>query len=184
MLSHFAKAVHIMVLKPYLCCDCEVKQMQLFASIKKKPHAVAKLQGSPRYPKLRGAVSFTQTKAGVFVTVQAEGLPIKHGACEQPIFAMHIHSGGSCSGNETDFFANARTHYNPNNCLHPYHAGDLPPLFGANGVVFSSFLTDRFTVEEIVGRSVILHAGLDDFTSQPAGNAGEKIACGVIKKGR
>ena len=71
-------------------------------------------------------------------------------------------------------------HYNPLGCPHPYHAGDMPPIFGAAGYAFSAFVTDRFTVRDVVGRSVILHGSPDDFTTQPSGNAGEKIACGEI----
>ena len=93
---------------------------------------------------------------------------------------MHIHSGMSCTGNKTDNFADAMTHYNPDNCPHPYHAGDMPPIFGVNGTAFSVFLTDRFSVKEIIGKSVIIHANPDDFTTQPSGNSGEKIACGII----
>lgn len=77
-------------------------------------------------------------------------------------------------------FPHSGSHYNPNDCPHPYHAGDLPPLFGANGFAFSVFLTDRFTVHEIIGKTVIVHASPDDFQTQPSGNAGEKIACGEI----
>ena len=47
---------------------------------------------------------------------------------------------------------------------------------------YLSVLTDRFNVSDIIGRTVIIHNMPDDFTSQPSGNAGEKIACGVIKK--
>ena len=46
---------------------------------------------------------------------------------------------------------------------------------------FQIFLTDRFTICEIVGRTVIVHSGPDDFTTQPSGNAGSKIACGQIR---
>ena len=73
------------------------------------------------------------------------------------------------------------THYNPKDCPHPYHAGDMPPLFGNNGEAFMAFMTDRFTVEEIIGKTVIIHSNPDDFTTQPGGNSGEKIACGKIK---
>lgn len=58
----------------------------------------------------------------------------------------------------------------------------MPPLFSNRGYAFQAFLTDRFTVLEILGRTVIIHDGTDDFTSQPAGNAGARIACGVIRK--
>ena len=85
-----------------------------------------------------------------------------------------------CRGNDEDAFASVAGHYNPEKCEHPYHAGDMPPLFANHGHAFSIFLTDNFYVEEVVGRTVILHSGADDFTSQPAGNAGKKIACGRI----
>ncbi len=150
---------------------------------RKRPHAVANLQGSPDYPSIGGVAEFYQTKAGVVVCVYAAGLPTC-GVCENPVFAMHIHSGGRCSGNEEDYFADALTHYNPNNCPHPYHAGDMPPLFGVKGNALSVFLTNRFSVQEVIGRAVVIHAQPDDFTTQPAGNSGEKIACGIITRVR
>ena len=58
----------------------------------------------------------------------------------------------------------------------------MPPLFWNNGYAFQMFLTDRFTVKEIIGKTVIIHDNADDFTTQPSGNSGEKIACGVIEK--
>lgn len=72
-------------------------------------------------------------------------------------------------------------HYNPGECEHPHHAGDLPPLFGCNGYAVSIFLTDRFLVDDVIGKTLILHDRPDDFKTQPAGDAGEKIACGVIQ---
>lgn len=80
-----------------------------------------------------------------------------------------------------DPFADAMPHYDPNGCEHPHHAGDLPPLFENNGFALSLVLTDRFSVDEVIGRTVIVHADPDDFTTQPSGNSGEKIACGVIR---
>lgn len=101
-------------------------------------------------------------------------------ACSNPIFGFHIHSGSQCSGNMEDPFAEALEHYNSNGCMHPYHAGDMPPLFGNNGYAYQIFLTDRFTVNEIIGKTVIIHSGPDDFVTQPGGNAGGRIACGQI----
>lgn len=82
----------------------------------------------------------------------------------------------------SDPFADAMSHYNPNGCGHPNHAGDLPLLFGNNGFALSLFLTNRFYIDEVIGRTVILHDHPDDFTTQPAGNSGTKIACGVIRR--
>lgn len=65
---------------------------------------------------------------------------------------------------------------------HPEHAGDLPPLIRCRGNAYLSFRTDRFSVNEIIGRTVVIHSDPDDFHTQPAGNAGKKIACGVIQK--
>lgn len=159
-----------------------MKNKNVLSITGQKPDAIALLKSNPDYPRIRGTVAFYQTKTGVIVISRVYGLPATNDVCKKPIFAMHIHSGGSCSGNEDDFFANAKTHYNPNNCPHPYHAGDMPPLFGVNGVAFSAFLTDRFSVKDIVGKTVVIHSNSDDFTTQPAGNSGEKIACGEIVK--
>ena len=79
-----------------------------------------------------------------------------------------------------DPFADAGAHYNPHNCRHPYHAGDMPPLFSNGGFAWMAFYTERFKTDEIIGRTVIIHDLSDDFTTQPSGNSGKKIACGEI----
>lgn len=148
----------------------------------KRPTARALLKGSEKYPELRGSVQFYQTDMGVMVVTEIFGLPNPATPCERPVFGFHIHTGTSCTGNEADPFANAMTHYNPQNCPHPHHAGDMPPLWGNQGYAFLMFLTDRFTVREILGNTVIIHDKPDDFTTQPSGNSGNKIACGVIQQ--
>lgn len=146
-----------------------------------KPQATAEIKGSEDYPEIEGGMCFYQTDKGVIAGIEISGLPTENDVCKSPVFALHIHEGMSCTGNEKDMFANAMSHYNPRGCSHPYHAGDLPPLFGSNGFAFSVFLSDRFTADEIIGKTVIIHSSPDDFTTQPSGNAGTKIACGVIK---
>lgn len=148
----------------------------------KTPHAVARMKGGNTYPEVLAVTRFYQTNCGVLVATEAMGLPYLPGKCEHFVFGFHIHEGESCSGNEEDIFAGAKTHYNPQQCPNPRHAGDLLPLFGNEGYAFSVFLTDRFTVDEINGKTMIIHASPDDFKTQPAGNAGEKIACGIIKR--
>ena len=143
------------------------------------PIAFAHISGSPEYNSIKGIVRFYKTIYGVLVNAQISGLHVGD-TCASPIFGFHIHEGESCSGNADDPFAYAKTHYNPKSCPHPYHAGDLPPLFSANGYAYSAVLTDRFTVDEIIGKTVVIHSSPDDFTTQPSGNAGRKIACGVI----
>ena len=142
--------------------------------------ASAKIAGDVKHPQLGGRVEFFQTPKGVLVAARIHGLPDVPGKCGQNIFGFHIHAGDSCTGTDADPFADSKSHYNPNDCPHPSHAGDLPPLFGVKGEALMIFLTGRFTVKEIIGKTIIIHADPDDFTTQPSGNAGQKIACGVI----
>jgi len=146
------------------------------------PDAVAVVKGKSEFSGINGIVRFYETDKGVLVATEVMGLPVEENSCKKPVFGFHIHSGSMCNGNNSDPFANVGSHYNPNNCEHPYHAGDMPPLFGNNGFAVSVFLTDRITIEEIIGKTVIIHGGIDDFSTQPAGNAGIKIACGEIRK--
>lgn len=152
------------------------------AALNRRPNAVAEIFGSDEYPAIRGKVSFYRIKCSVLVSAEVSGLPTDGTDCGRRIFALHIHEGEMCTGNEADHFADVGVHYNPDNRPHPYHAGDMPPLFGNNGYAFSAFLTDRFSIEEILGKTVIVHGGIDDFSTQPSGNAGSKIACGRIEK--
>lgn len=137
--------------------------------------ATAKIEGSKEFPDINGYISFFQVKEGVLVTATIRGLPDGFG-----VFGFHIHNGSSCTGNATDPFADADGHFDLDKNLHPYHSGDLPPLFGNNGFAYMTVLTDRFTVDEIKGHVVIIHEKPDDFTTQPSGNSGLKIACGKI----
>lgn len=156
------------------------KEKKFVSILSRQPHAIAIIKGSEKYPDVIGVVKFYQTDSGVLVETEVDGLPYEMGNCKQRVFGFHIHEGTECTGNEMDMFAGAMAHYNPQKCQHPQHAGDMPPLFGNQEYAFSVFLTDRFSVEEVLGRTVIIHGSPDDFVTQPSGNSGEKIACGVI----
>ena len=138
--------------------------------------AVAVLKGSAVYPEISGRVYFFQLGGDVIVIADVENLPSQTDC--GGVFGFHIHEGGNCA---TDDFSETRGHYNPDNCPHPYHAGDLPPLFSNDGSAWMMVQTNRFSVEEIRRKTVVIHEQTDDFISQPAGNAGRKIACGVIQ---
>lgn len=142
-----------------------------------KPGASARIYGGGEYPGIRGIVTFRQMRGGVLVTTEIYNLPKNS---KEQIFAFHIHDGNNCAGRGDGAFPEAGSHYNPGGKEHPCHAGDMPPLFGNNGYAYMSFFTNRFTVSEIKGRVVIIHENPDDFTAQPSGNAGKKIACGKI----
>lgn len=142
------------------------------------PAAIAYIRGVGEYAAVSGVVAFRPAKNGVLVTADICGLPQSNETAG--IFAFHLHEGGSCTGTPKDPLADTGGHYHPTDAPHPAHAGDLPPLFAGEGCAWMAALTTRFTVEEIIGKTAVIHSRADDFTSQPAGNAGQKIACGVI----
>lgn len=139
------------------------------------PNAYARIRGGREYPRINGMVNFYQGSTGLLVEVKLVGLP----ETEAGFFGFHIHAGGSCAG---DGFPDTGGHFDPGGASHPGHAGDLPVILSAHGRAYMQILTDRFCVEEVIGKTVILHHDPDDFRTQPSGNAGMKIACGVIRR--
>ena len=142
-----------------------------------RPDATAHISGGLEAPGLSGTVQFYQKHGGVLVVARISGLPQNDGP---GFFALHIHMGGQCTGVG---FSDTGSHYNPTDMPHPSHAGDLPPLLRTKGGAYLAVETDRFSVRDILGKTVVIHSGPDDFHAQPAGSAGSKIACGVIRRG-
>ena len=143
---------------------------------RKRPDAVAQITGGTDAPHLTGHIRFYQENSCVLVVVCISGLPTRS---KTGFFGFHIHQGRYCSGAA---FSGTEGHYNPTEQTHPKHAGDLPPLLECNGNAYLSVRTARFSVNEIIGRTIVIHSDPDDFYTQPAGNAGKKIACGMICK--
>ncbi len=141
-----------------------------------RPSARAFIRGNREVPGLYGVVTFYETRdGGVIVCAEVFGLPT-NGDAPFSFYGMHIHESGNC----LPPFDRTGGHYNPANTAHPNHAGDLPPLQGNRGYAWMCFYTERFKLREILNKSLVIHSMRDDFTSQPAGDSGTKIGCGVI----
>lgn len=146
------------------------------------PRAVASLEAAKGNP-VWGSVSFVETKGGVVVRGDVRGL--RSGG----EFGFHVHEKGDCSSAD---FTSAGGHFNPGGKPHAHHgkperhAGDLANLkANSEGNAVYVFETTLLTVtpgpNSVVGRAVVIHANPDDYTSQPAGNSGPRIACGLIR---
>lgn len=130
--------------------------------------------------KVTGKVQFIELDKGVRIVANVEGLtPGEHG--------FHIHEFGDCSAPDA---ASAGGHFNPTKSLHaspmdlPRHIGDLGNI-NADSNGKASYNRIDFSValsgtNSIIGKSVIVHEKNDDFVSQPTGNAGARLACGII----
>lgn len=141
--------------------------------------ACANIIGNQENPSLTGHAYFYEDEmSGVWIKIQVDGLPQNNSDHLNSFYGLHIHENGNC----TLPFDKTGNHYNPQNQPHPFHAGDLPPLLGNDGFAFAFFYTNRFHINDIIGKSIIIHSDPDDFTTQPSGNAGTKIGCGLIMR--
>lgn len=144
--------------------------------LSQRPAAQAIIRGSDKYPGLRAKAVFYNAPGGSIVVFEAWGLPEA-----QPFIAVHIHDGDACTGNAEDAFADAGSHLNFEFLEHPLHTGDFPAFLNNGGYAWGAFFTDRFIPREVLGYPVIIHVQGDDYHTQPSGNAGEKIGCGIIR---
>lgn len=129
-----------------------------------------------------GTVTFTETPAGVQVSADL------HDVAGDGEHGFHVHETGECSPPD---FSSAGGHFNPEGVDHacppttPRHAGDLGNVSIAGGSGLLDLTTDGITVApgdtSVVGKAVILHEGEDDCTTQPTGDAGNRLACGVVE---
>jgi Cu-Zn family superoxide dismutase len=132
-----------------------------------------------------GGVQLTQTPTGVLLKASVEGLPPGE-------HAFHVHAVGKCDPP----FDSAGGHFNPDGKKHGlmapegHHAGDMPNLhIPQSGELVVEVLNPAVTLEQGKpnsvfgpnGTAIVIHAGVDDYKTDPTGNAGGRIACGVIK---
>ncbi|HEY9185161.1 MAG TPA: superoxide dismutase family protein [Salegentibacter sp.] len=135
---------------------------------------------------LGGEVVFTQENGEVTMTALITGLP-------EGEHAIHIHEKGDCSKEDG---SSAGGHWNPTDERHGkwgdaegYHKGDIGNFTtDANGNGTVTMSTDEWCIgcgneeKDILGKAIIVHDGVDDFTSQPSGKAGTRVGCGVIEE--
>ncbi|MHA3795190.1 superoxide dismutase family protein [Sphingomonas sp. YL-JM2C] len=133
----------------------------------------------------KGKATIRQGKDGIEVDVKAVGLPAG-------VHAVHVHTTGTCTGPD---FTSAGGHWNPEKKQHGHdnpagaHMGDMPNMtVGADGtgelrtVIKGGMLTGGAApLLDADGAAVVVHAAADDYKTDPTGNAGGRLACGVIK---
>lgn len=133
----------------------------------------------------KGKAVFSQGKDGLHVDVKGVGLPAG-------VHAVHIHTVGTCTGPD---FTSAGGHWNPAHKQHGHdnpmgaHMGDMPNMtVGTDGtgelktVVKGAMLKDGDNpLFDADGAAVVIHAAADDYKTDPTGNAGGRLACGVLK---
>jgi Cu-Zn family superoxide dismutase len=147
--------------------------------------AEAMLSGTYPDTTLSGTAKFTTGKNGKVKMV----LDITVAAKAGKSVAVHLHEHGDCG----DSGKMAHGHWNPTNAQHgkwgqgSFHSGDIGNVkLDAKGKGSVTIETDLWTLggkwdKNVLGKAVIVHGGVDDFTTQPTGNAGSRIGCGVIK---
>ncbi|MEQ1942577.1 superoxide dismutase family protein [Mesorhizobium sp. VNQ89] len=131
-----------------------------------------------------GTANLTATPGGVLIELEVSGLPAGQWV------AFHVHETGSCD--HTTGHDSAGGHFNPTDKTHGFlsaegpHAGDMPNQYvSADGILRAQVYNDRVRLNRekdgILGRALMIHAQADDYQSQPSGNAGKRLACGVIE---
>lgn len=148
--------------------------------------AEAKLTGTKSDTTVDGTAKFTAQDDG---KVKLE-LELNVPKMANKSVAVHIHEHGDCG----DAGKNTHGHWNPTNQQHgkwgsaAFHSGDIGNVsLDGSGKGTATLVTDLWTIggdvqKDILGKAIIVHSGVDDYTSQPAGNAGSRIGCGVIEK--
>jgi Cu-Zn family superoxide dismutase len=171
-----------------LMCALLVMALTAAFGAAKTPKLSAKAVLHDAQGKAVGTAKLKQTAAGVKISLQVTGLAAG-------THAFHVHNAGVC---EAPDFKTAGGHFNPESKKHGLknpdgpHAGDMPNItVGANGKGKASVVNTRVTLGEGAnsvfhdgGTALVIHEKADDEMTDPAGNAGTRVACGVIEKAK
>ncbi len=179
-----AAAIAVAALATFAAAQERPKPVRLGPAKTTEPdaRAVARIEGRSGSA-LRGEAVILGRGNAVVLQVNVENAP-------PGIHAIHFHERGDCSSPDA---LSAGPHWNPTGAAHgqfghaPYHRGDIGNFeVGKDGKGSISFTTSEWTIggdpkTDVIGRSIVVHASPDDFTTQPTGNAGARIGCGVVQ---
>lgn len=169
-------------MKPFLACAAALALVATAAVAQESKTATATFIS--KAGKESGTAKLTGTDKGVLIEIEVSGLPASQWV------AFHVHETGSCE--HAGGHMSAGGHFNPTKAAHGFndakgpHAGDMPNQYvGADGTlraqVFNTFVRLDGGDNAIRGKALMIHGKGDDYKSQPAGDAGDRQACGVIK---
>lgn len=169
----------LMITAAAVCCGC--------TGMRAKPVTAVAVLESRSASSASGRAELRESKDHQRVLVHIE----MRGLAANSVHGFHVHDKGDCSAADA---SSAGPHFNPTGSTHGsvdsliHHAGDLPVLTAdAAGTLKTDFIMRDLSLapgaNSIVGRSLVLHRDVDDYMTQPAGNSGPRIACGVIVAG-
>jgi superoxide dismutase, Cu-Zn family len=167
-----------------LLCASILVSLAAGCSMSTEPASQATAELKDKDGKAVGVATFRESSGGVTVDLNVKGLT-------PGLHAVHVHAVGKC---EAPAFTSAGGHFNPAQKKHGYkspegaHAGDLPNMLVAkdgtgrfeaftDGITLKSGATSVFDKD---GSALVIHAGVDDYATDPTGNAGDRAACGII----
>lgn len=165
--------------------DSMQKNMKMDSTVALTNHAEAVLSGTYSDTTVTGTAKFDADSSSKVKMVLELTIPAKAGKT----VAIHIHEHGDCS----DTAKMAHGHWNPTNAQHgkwgegSFHSGDIGNVkLDGKGKGTVTITTDLWTLggkpdKNILGKSIIVHGGMDDYKTQPSGNSGTRIGCGVIR---
>lgn len=159
-----------------------MQQINRFSYIStEQPALEGTIRGGSEFPDIEGIVFAYWLDNSLYFQTEFTGLP------PDRIFGFHVHDGLICGDPDgVQPFTQAGGHLS--NCpdgtwcaRHPYHLGDLPPIFSdGNGYAAMGVFLGKARISDFSGKPLVLHSMPDDFTTQPAGSSGKRIACGIL----
>ena len=135
------------------------------------------MRGGSKNPDINGMVTFGRTERGVLITAEIYGLSDKFPG---EVYPFCIWDGSCMSLDKDGEFCNGDGYFNPEKLAPPMRAGDLPPLISCKGYAYMQVVTNRFSIEDIIGKSVIIHSPSNQAFPEETSDDLKKIACGII----